>query len=176
MPLTTLPEQRHTIGLRTLPKDHFRLEWNGLDGLEKLLKRAGDEFENIVVEEMTKYGMLVEEGTKALAPHDTGDMEDTISFDRAKKQGNAIVVEGGASSKYAVIRHEAPYSSGSRDKYDNGAKFPNYYINGRGAGTRGKASWRGQMPGRKYMVRAIQATEKDYEKMNARIIDRLLGD
>jgi hypothetical protein len=154
--------------------DGFHIEWHGLHELEQLFDDIDENAIDIVKEEYSKYGMLVEEGTKALAPHDEGDLEDSISFDRAQQHGDSIVVEGGASAKHAVIRHEMPYRKGVHPKYDNGAKFPDYYQEGRGEGTRMKPAWRGLAPGRKFMQNAINATLEDYNKMNERILERTL--
>lgn len=134
-----------------------------------------EDFERILIQEYTEYGMLVEEGTKALAPHDEGNLEDNINFERAKREGTGVSVEGGVSNvEYAVIRHEAPYRGGRGPKYDDGAKYPNYYIMGRGARTRSKPSWRGYVPGRKFLDNAITATEQDFIEMNKRALDRTL--
>lgn len=155
--------------------DFFRMEWDGLKELEKLFDNMEENFERILIEEYSDYGMLVEEGAKALAPHDEGDLEDSISFDKAKIEGNSVTVEGGSNLKYALRRHEEPYRAGEYPKYNRGAKFPKYYVNGLGTGTRSKSTWRGYSPGRKYLENAIKATEKDYDEMNARILDRALG-
>lgn len=156
-------------------KDEFlNIEWEGIKELEEYFEKFDENFERILIEEYTKYGMLVEEGTKALAPHDEGDLEDSISFGRAKKEGKTVVVEGGSNSPYALRRHEEPYRKGVYPKYDNGAKLEDYYVNGRGEGTRGKPPWRGYQPGRKYLQNAINATKKDYNEMNERILQRAL--
>lgn len=157
-----------------MAKDNIKVEWEGFKEQEQFLGGLYKQWQHIAKEELTKFGALVEEGAKALVHHDQGDLEDSISFDKAKQVGMDIVVEGGASSEYALIRHEAPYKKGTRDKYDNGAKFPNYYVNSRGKRTRSKPAWRGFQPGRKYLQNAVVATEKDYDKMNERIIVRVL--
>jgi hypothetical protein len=154
--------------------DFLRIEWDGLEELEQLFDEMEDNFMRILEEEYTQYGMLVEEGTKALAPHDEGDLEDSINFGHAVPEGSGVSVEGGSNAKHALKRHERPYRSGRHPKYENGSKFPDYYVNGRGEGTRSKRSWRGQMPGRKYLLNAINATERDYEKMLDRILERTL--
>lgn len=142
--------------------------------LEEFFRKAPDIFERILKEEMTKYGLLVEEGTRALAQKDTGDLEESINFSRAEKQGQAFVVEGGSNLKYALRRHEEPYRRGKYPYYDDGAKFPNYYVNGLGRRTRLKPNWRGERPGRKYMQRAINVTEKDFGVMMDRVYARLM--
>jgi hypothetical protein len=154
---------------------YFNIEWDGMDEFIRLLEEMPADFERILIEEYTEYGMLMEEGTKALAPHDEGNLEDNINFDKAKRVGTGVVLEGGVSNVvYARRRHEEPYRSGKHPKYDDGAKYPNYYINGRGARTRSKPKWRGKMPGRKYLANAVIATKEDYEEMNKRVLDRTL--
>lgn len=152
------------------------MEWEGLEELEKEFDKMEKDFQDILIDEYTKYGMLVEEGAKALAHHDEGDLEDSITFDKAKIEGSEVVVEGGSNSKYAIRRHEEPYRPGTHPKYSNGAKFDRYYMNGRGRGTLTKPKWRGYKPGRKFLQNAIIATEEDYDEMNERILDRTLGD
>lgn len=159
-----------------MAKNVFDIQWEGLDALEKEFDKMDKKFTRILAEEYTKYGKLVEEGTKALAPQDESDLTDSINFDKAEITRTGVTVEGGASSEYALRRHEEPYREGTYPKYDNGAKFEDYYVDGRGLATRLKPNWRGYMPGRKYMENAIKATQRDYNKMNQRILDRTLGE
>jgi len=154
--------------------DVFSIEWEGLDEFHQMLENMSEEAENIVMEEMTKFGMLAEEGTKALVHHDEGTLEDSISFDKAKSYGSIIEVKGGTNLDYALRRHEEPYRMGVHHKYKEGKKWPNYYVAGRGRGTWNKPMWRGYRPGRKYMENAIKAIESDYDKMNARALERIL--
>lgn len=134
--------------------DVFSVEWEGLDEFNDMLDKMDKKAERIIMDEMTKFGMLAEEGTKALVHHDEGTLEDSINFDRARKEGGSIVVRGGTNVVYALRRHEEP---------------------GRGQGTLGKPSWRGYRPGPKYMENAVKAIEPDYNKMNARALERILG-
>lgn len=154
--------------------DVFEIHWEGLDEFAEILDKMDKESENIIMEEMTKFGMLAEEGTKALVHHDEGTLEDSINFDKARKEGNSIVVHGGTKLEYALRRHEEPYRMGVHHKYSEGKKWPNYYVGGRGRGTHRKPVWRGIKPGRKYMENAIKAIEPDYDKMNARALERIL--
>jgi hypothetical protein len=153
----------------------FDIHWDGLDEFSSMLEDMDEQAENIVMDEMTKLGMLAEEGTKALVHHDEGTLEDSINFDKAKKEGSDIVVRGGTNLVYALRRHEEPYRPGVHDKYSEGKKWPNYYLNGRGRGTHRKPRWRGYKPGRKYMENAVKSIEPDYDKMNARALERILG-
>lgn len=158
--------------------DVFGIEWEGLDEFADILDKMDEQAEKIIMEEMTTFGMLVEEGTKALAPHDEGtldgssnfDISGSVSFDKAKKEGGGIAVHGGSNLEYALRRHEEPYRMGVHDKLPGDG----YYVDGRGEGTRGKPNWRGIQPGRKYMENAIKAVEKDYDKMNTRALERIL--
>ncbi|MDY0395425.1 hypothetical protein RWE15_14490 [Virgibacillus halophilus] len=121
----------------------FEIKWDGLEEFAELLDKMDAKSEEIVMDEMTKFGMLAEEGTKALVHHDEGTLEDSVSFDKAKKEGKDIVVRGGSNLDYALRRHEEPYRPGVHDKYSEGKKWPNYYLNGRGRGTYRKPNWRG---------------------------------
>lgn len=154
--------------------DVFKIEWEGLKEFHDALDSMEKEAEKIIVEEMTGFGKLAEEGTKALVHHDEGHLHDSINFDKAKKEGNSLVVHGGSNWEYALRRHEEPYRMGVHDKYKDGKKYPNYYVGGRGRGTHAKPAWRGYKPGRKYMENAIKAIEPDYDKMNERALERIL--
>lgn len=137
-----------------MARDVFSVEWSGLDEFNKLLDKMEKEHEKVIMEELTKFGMLAEEGTKALVHHDEGTLEDSINFDKARKEGGGIVVTGGTNVSYAMMRHENP---------------------GRGPGTLAKPTWRGYVPGPKYMENAIKAIDKDYNVMNQRVLDRIMG-
>lgn len=132
-----------------------------------------EEMEREIIRRLNQYGMLAEEGSKALAPHDRGDLEDSINFGHAKRDGDGFSLEGGANSPYALRQHEMPIRAGEHPKWENGAKFPNYYKDGLGARTRAKA-WRGQRAGRKYMTRAIDLTLKDWDRLWEELLDQTL--
>lgn len=152
----------------------FSFEWEGLEELIKEMKQMDDRMERILVDEYTKFGLLVEEGAKALAPHDKGDLEDTINSDRAKIINGGVEVEIGVGSVYGVRRHEERPRPGNHPKYHRGAKFPDYYENGRGQKTRSKPAWRGEKPGRKYLERAVELTDDDFNEMNERALRRIM--
>lgn len=167
--------EKCTLGLCTLANDDFiRIEWVGLTEFEELIDGMEEEFERIALQEYSKYGLLVEEGTKALVFHDEGDLEASINFGPAKKEGKSIVVEGGTNMVYALKLHEKPYGNKTHNKYENRSVFEDYYVNGKGERTRAKPSWRGYKPGRKYLQNAVNATEKDFDKMNERILKRFI--
>lgn len=151
-------------------KDVFSIEWEGLDELNKHLTDMSKNVETIMIEEMTKFSMLAEEATKALVQHDEGDLEDSINFDKAKKEGKNIVATGGSNKEYALRRHEEPYRMGVHDKYPG----DNYYVGGRGRRTLRKPNWRGIRPGRKYMENAVKSIENDFDKTLVRALERIL--
>lgn len=161
-----------------MSNDGMKIEWDGLDQFAKKFDEMETELKKNLIQEYTKYGLLVEEGAKALAPHDTGDLEASITTEPATIKGGRaqrVVAAVGSNSKYALRRHEEPYRKGRFPKYDNGSKFPEFYIDGRGQITRSKPAWRGQLPGRKYLQNAINVTEKEYHEANERVLKRTLG-
>lgn len=155
-------------------KEIFRLEWSGLEELAKEMEKMDDQMADLMIDEYSKFGLIVEEGAKALAPHDKGDLEDTINADRAQRNGQEIFVEVGVGSIYGVYQHEKQLRPGKHPKYDRGAKFPDYYQDGYGQKTRSKPAWRGAKPGRKYLERAVELTQDDFDEMNQRILERIM--
>jgi hypothetical protein len=158
-----------------MSSDDFNIKWDGLDKLIKTFDAMEESLKRNLISEYAKYGLLVEEGAKALAPHDTGDLEASITAEKVSFHGNSVETAVGSKSKYALRRHEEPYRKGHFPKHDNGSKFPDFYADGRGQITRSKPNWRGQVPGRKYLQNAINATDKDYHETNERVLKKTLG-
>ncbi|MFD1066689.1 HK97 gp10 family phage protein [Oceanobacillus locisalsi] len=158
-----------------MAKDNVQIVWEGLKEFSEELGKMDKLLEKNLFAAMKEYLKLVEEGAKALSPRDEGDLEDSIQFTNPKMEGFKVVSEGGSNLDYALRRHEQPYSSGTWSKYDNGALIEGYYTDGRGQRTWSKGSWRGEQPGRKYLERAIQLTEDDFEKIMARALEKTLG-
>lgn len=130
--------------------------------------------EQILKQEYTRHALLVEQGTKALAHHDRGDLEDSIHSQPARRLGQGISSDVYVNSEYAIYVHErVPRYSGYRPKYENGSKFPKYYKNGLGLRTRTKSGFRGERPGRKFLDRAVNLTRPDFDEMNQRAIRRI---
>lgn len=155
--------------------EFFDIDLEGYDELEDFFNSGDERLTNLFIEEYTKLGLLAEEGMKALVHHDEGDLEDSISFDKAIRKGDHIIVEGGSNSPYAWRRHEEPYRMGTYTKYDGGSKYPRYYLNGRGRRTLTKPNWRGYKPGRKYAQNTMNALEPDFDAVNARILERWMN-
>ncbi len=158
----------------SMAKDTFSLVWDGLDEFANDLKGMEKNLIKNIEKGMTEYATLVEEGAKALVHRDSGDLEASINFGKPKREGDSFVVEGGSNLKYALRRHEEPHRPGTRDKHDAGVKFVRYYLNGRGRRTFQKPSWRGEKPGRKFLERAIVATEKGFDKLMAEALEKTL--
>lgn len=152
----------------------FSLVWDGLNEFIEDLEGMERDFEKNVIRGMRKYSSLAEEGTRALAPRDSGDLESSLTLDIPRFQGGAVTGGIGSNLDYALRQHEAPERTGVRDKNDAGVKEAGYYVDGRGRRTRQKPAWRGQQAGRKYMERAIVATEKDFEKVMADALEQTL--
>lgn len=132
----------------------LEVEWTGLSDLIGHFEDMDKNIEKIIVEEFNAYLMLVEQGAKALAPHDTGDLEDSITTTPIRKELGQFVAEIGTNIEYALIVHEYPMNWGKR--------------------TRAKRSWRGNRPGNHYISRAVNLTEKDWEIITERILMRVL--
>jgi len=157
-------------------KHAFDLEirFDGLDDMIVELDNMIDAVDGRVQKAMNEYSALVEEGAKALTFRDYGDLEDSIHAAPAKLQNGAIEGSVGSNLSYALRLHEQPYKPGTRPKYDRGIKIPGYYVDGKGRRTRDKPTWRGEVPGRKYLTRAVDVTENDYEEIMAEALDDLL--
>ena len=156
-------------------QDFLSIEWDGFKEYAESLKGMEKEFYAHLQRELTKYGLLVEEGAKALVYQDQGDLAASINFGAAERQGDKVIVRGGTNMKYAVRLHEKRPGGKTHDKYDNGSVFKDYYKGGRGSKTRSKSNWRGQQPGRKFLQNAITATEKDFEQACVRALEKTLG-
>lgn len=154
-------------------RDSFQVDFRGIESLTNELKAMDKKKDVIIRQEYTKYGLLVEEGAKALAPHDKGDLEDTISSSGARLSRGEISVEVSVGSKYGRYQHDLIPRKGKYPKWENGAKFPGFYRSGRGLRTRTKPKWRGEGAGRLFLERTVRLTEKDFQEMNERALNRI---
>lgn len=154
--------------------EYFKFEWDGLDEITSIYKNAHVRMNRIIKEELSKYGLRVEEVSKSLAPIDSGELENSINAGKVIYNGPEFVITVGTNLEYALRRHEERESSITRPKYFRGVKYDNYYQNGRGQKTREKPSVKGYKPGRKYLTNAIKVTESDWNEMCQRIITRFV--
>ncbi|WP_416349709.1 HK97 gp10 family phage protein [Mammaliicoccus lentus] len=152
----------------------FNIEWDGLRELQNEFRTMNKRFSLILLDEMDKIGLTCEDYAKALAPRDSGELEDSIHSTQARVEGRSFVVYVGTNMEYATYVHELNNVRPVGDKYERGVKYPNYYIRGRGTGTRQKPSVKGYQPGRKFLQRAVILTDQHFEKAMERALERLL--
>jgi hypothetical protein len=153
---------------------NFEIKWTGIDEFKKVLQNLNRDQGAVFQREYSRFGMLVEEGARALAPQDRGDLASSINADAPNVSARGVSIEIGVGSVYGLYQHEKRSSGRTYPKYDNGAKFPGYYSGGYGARTRSKPSWRGAQPGRKYLERTVQLVETDFNEMNERILQQIM--
>lgn len=152
----------------------FNIEWDGLRELQQEFKTMNKRFKLIMLDEMDKIGLTCEEYAKALSPRDSGDLENSIHSTQATVEGRSFVVYVGTNIEYATYVHELNNVRAVGDKYERGVKYPNYYIRGRGTGTRQKPNVKGYQPGRKFLQHAVILTDQHFEKAMERALERLL--
>ncbi len=152
----------------------LKIEWTGLRELQQEFKTMNKRFNLILLDEMDKIGLSCEEYAKALSPRDSGDLENSIHSTQATVEGRSFVVYVGTNMEYATYVHELNNVRAVGDKYERGVKYPNYYIRGRGTGTRQKPNVKGYQPGRKFLQHAVILTDQHFEKAMERALERLL--
>lgn len=152
----------------------FNIEWDGLRELQNEFRTMNKRFSLILLDEMDKIGLTCEDYAKALAPRDSGELEDSIHSTQARVEGRSFVVYVGTNMEYATYVHELNNVRPVGDKYERGVKYPNYYIRGRGTGTRQKPNVKGYQPGRKFLQHAVILTDKHFEQAMERALERLL--
>lgn len=152
----------------------FNIEWDGLRELQNEFRTMNKRFSLILLDEMNKIGLTCEDYAKALAPRDSGELEDSIHSTQARVEGRSFVVYVGTNMEYATYVHELNHVRPVGDKYERGVKYPNYYIRGRGTRTRQKPNVKGYQPGRKFLQHAVILTDKHFEQAMERALERLL--
>lgn len=152
----------------------LKIEWTGLRELQQEFKTMNKRFNLILLDEMDKIGLTCEEYAKALSPRDSGDLENSIHSTQSTVEGRSFVVYVGTNMEYATYVHELNNVRAVGDKYERGVKYPNYYIRGRGTGTRQKPNVKGYQPGRKFLQHAVILTDQHFEKAMERALERLL--
>lgn len=136
--------------------DIFSIEFEGLDEYIDLLEGYPKEMEKAMVAEMTPYSLLVEGGAKQLTPVDTNELTKSITTSKVQRIGNEFVFTIGSDLPYALKMHEHQGNWGVRTMLKQ-AK-----------------SWRGYMPGNKYLENAVRATENDWNKAMENVLNRVI--
>lgn len=154
--------------------DFIRIEMYGLTEFAEGFENLEAVFLRHLADEMKDYSLLVETGARALAQRYGGDLEESIVAAQVAVRNGLVIGEVGSILVYAWRRHEEPYRPGKHPLYDAGIKVDDYYKNGLGRRTRTKTSWRGQMPGRKFLERAVIATEEEFYEMIGNAMEKAL--
>lgn len=155
--------------------DAFQIEWHGLAEFGQDLGDLRESFLAYIESGMTEYSLLVESGSRALAHRYGGDLEESLIAANVAVRNGLVVGSVGSVLVYAWRLHERQPRNGTGTLYDNGIVIAGYYVNGLGRRTRDKASWKGQMPGRKFLERAVVATEEDFYRIMNRALERAIG-
>lgn len=156
--------------------DFIRFDTTEIAQWVRYLDDIGRVFDRVLADEMKEYSLLVETGARALAQRFGGELEESIVAASVAVKNGMVIGEVGSNLVYAWARHETPYRMGKHPLYDRGIKLNDYYINGLGRRTRTKGKWRGELPGRKFLERAVIATEADFAEMANRALERALGE
>lgn len=154
--------------------EFLEIEWDGLAELEQLFKDMDVLLMRNLKAGMTDYSLLVETGSRKLAQRYEGELMRSIIAKKVNVLAGLVIGEVGSNLVYAWRRHEEPYRRGTHDMYDAGVKFPKYYKDGLGRRTRQKSSWRGQLPGRKFIERTVNVTEEDFEEIFDAVLEATL--
>lgn len=154
---------------------NFNLEFNGLGDFENSLKDMEKDLKRNLEQGMREYSLLAEEGSRALAHRDEGTLEASIEARLPIWVGDTLEASVSSNLAYALRRHEEPYGERTYDKNDAGVVEEDYYQRGLGRRSREKDTWRNMKPGRKFMSRAVDATEDEFEQIMAEALDKTLG-
>ncbi|MEB5827116.1 HK97 gp10 family phage protein [Staphylococcus haemolyticus] len=103
-----------------------------------------------------------ESDAKSLSPRDKGRLENSINASKATYTDGYVSGVVGSNLVYALRRHEEQERKGTYHKYENGVKYADYYINGRGEVTRAKPEVSGYVPGRKYLSNACEINKDNW--------------
>ena len=112
---------------------HFSINNRDTEQFLAKMKTADKELVTNMTKKGNKVGYQVEADAKALAPRDTGQLEQSIRSTGVKYANGQLSLSVGSPLVYALRRHEEPARQGIHDKYARGVKYPAYYYNGRGA-------------------------------------------
>lgn len=160
--ITARRGQRKGVVIMASSSDSVVFEWHGMDNFIGDLDEMEQSFQSFVSTGMERYSLLVESGARALAFRFGGDLEQSIIAANIAVRNGMVIGNVGTNLVYAWRLHEKPYGNKIGDLHDNGIKIRGYYIGGRGRRTREKAKFRGQVPGRKFLERAVDATEEEF--------------
>lgn len=132
----------------------IKIKWNGLREFKKYMKDGSKVVDKIILEELNNVGLIIEGYGKRLSPRDRGDLEASITSDKAYKSGDRYICIIGTNMIYAKYVHDGV---------------------GRGPRTLKKPNVKGYRPGPLYLRNATTLAERDFEIAIARAVVRVLN-
>ncbi|MFF2910008.1 hypothetical protein [Paenibacillus sp. NPDC057934] len=131
----------------------FNFELEGLDAIFTSLDATLNEIDDRVDEVLQNLALKVIHDAKKLAPLDHGDLEAALTVGEVKQLIGVSYIDFGTTpdvDAYAVIQHEGFYrdAKGAIKPMEPGEK------------TLSKGAYNGEMPGAKFLERAIKMNEK----------------
>ena len=154
---------------------HFSINNRDTEQFLAKMKTADKELVTNMTKKGNKVGYQVEADAKALAPRDTGQLEQSIRSTGVKYANGQLSLSVGSPLVYALRRHEEPARQGTHNKYARGVKYHDYYYNGRGELTRAKSNVSGFQPGRKYLTNAKLLNQSRWRNELAKAVTETYG-
>lgn len=154
---------------------HFDINNQDTERFIAKMKTADKKLVTNMIKKANKVGYQVEAGAKALAPRDTGQLEQSIQSTGAKYVNGQISLSVGSPLVYALRRHEEPSRKGMYNKYARGVTYTDYYINGRGELTRAKPNVGSFEPGRKFLTNAKLLNQSRWRSQLANVVTETYG-
>ncbi|WP_127580839.1 HK97-gp10 family putative phage morphogenesis protein [Paenibacillus koleovorans] len=127
-----------------------------LEGIEVMigeLDRFTEELDRRLRDTLTRLALKVIHDAKRLAPLDTGDLEAALVVGEIMQRYGVMYIDVGTSPEvdhYAIAQHEG-------FRVTKGGKLVQFKP---GEKTISKGPYNGEMPGKKYLERALQMNEK----------------
>ncbi|MHA6484469.1 HK97 gp10 family phage protein [Paenibacillus sp. strain BS8-2] len=131
----------------------FSFNLEGIEVMVGELERFTEELDKQLEEKLVKLAHKVIHDAKRLAPLDEGDLEAALVVGEVMQMMGRMYVDVGTSPEvdhYAVAQHEGfrVTSKGTLVVFEPGEK------------TISKGSYNGELPGKKYLERALKMNEK----------------
>lgn len=143
-------------------RQNVSIDTKQVKGLQANINKSQTNMEKNITRAANEVLTNTEADAKNLAPRDKGDLENSIRASKAVYSRGNVSGTVGSNLVYALRRHEEKPRMGTYNKYENGVKYVDYYINGRGEMTRAKQEVHGHQPGRKYLTNASLINEENW--------------
>lgn len=130
----------------------FSISLEGLDAMVEAYDVLLEQIDQRIDAALERLALKIIHDAKRLAPIDTGDLEAALIVGEVKQLIGASYIDFGTSPEvndYAVVQHEGfVHRNGKLVTFTPGEK------------TRSKGVYNGELPGAKYLERAIKMNEK----------------